>query len=227
MENTGELKELLKKIVRAMFPELNNGYQFPIRARVVKVHEGGGKISDYDKRYSVDVQPLTKDGTPDQTKPVIPDVAIPVVWAGPDRGLFCLPKVGAVVRVGFYYWDAALPYVDAVLGDGYNVPAHPVDSLILQQSNGVKVVMETSGNVLIKSDPSTITLTNSGITVESPLINMTAESIAINGGAISVDSSGNVSMCGGGPAIARVGDEIECPHGTGRITGGSTKASCG
>lgn len=227
MANTGELKKLLEKIIRAMFPELSNGYQFPIRAKVVKVHEGGGTVSDYDKRYSVDVQPLTKDGTADPTKPVIPDVAIPVIWAGPNRGLFCLPKVGAIVRVGFYYWDAALPYVDAVLGDGYNVPAHPVDGLILQQSNGVKVVMEPSGKVLIESSPSKITLTASGVSVESPQINMTAQSIGINGGAISVDGSGNVTMCGGGPPIARVGDAIECPHGTGRITGGSTKASCG
>lgn len=227
MANTGELKKLLEKIIRAMFPEISNGYQFPIRAKVVKVHEGGGTVSDYDKRYSVDVQPLTKDGTADPTKPVIPDVAIPVIWAGPNRGLFCLPKVGAIVRVGFYYWDAALPYVDAVLGDGYNVPAHPVDGLILQQSNGVKVVIEPSGKVLIKSDPSTITLTSSGVSVESPLINMTAQAISINGGAISVDGSGNVSMCGGGEPIARRGDAVECSCGTGRITGGSSKASCG
>ncbi len=227
MENTGELKELLSKIVRAMFPELNNGYQFPIRAKVVKVHEGGGNVSDFDKRYSVDVQPLAKDGTEDKTKPVIPDVAIPVVWAGPDRGLFCLPKVGAIVRVGFYYWDAALPYVDAVLGDGFTVPAHPVDSLILQQSNGVKVVIEPSGKVLIKSEDSSITLTGNKVSVETPRINMTAQAISINGGAMSVDGEGNVQLCGGGPRIARVGDAIECPHGTGRITGGSTKATCG
>ena len=210
-----------------MFPELNNGYQFPIRAKVVKVHEAGGIVSDFDKRYSVDVQPLAKDGTEDATKPVIPDVAIPIIWAGPDRGLFCLPKVGAVVRVGFYYWDAALPYVDAILGDGYNVPAHPIDSLILQQSNGVKVVIEPSGKVIIKSDPSTVTLTDSEVSVETPRINMKAQAISINGGAVSVDEDGNVSLCGGGPAIARVGDAIECPHGTGRITGGSGKATCG
>lgn len=227
MENTGELKELLSKIVRAIFPELNNGYQYPIRAKVVKVHEGGGKISDFDKRYSVDVQPLARDGTEDKTKPVIPDVAIPVLWAGPDRGLFCLPKVGAIVRVGFYYWDAALPYVDAVLGDGYNVPEHPVNGLILQQSNGVKVVMKPSGDVEIESSPSKITLTSSGVSVESPRINMTAQAISINGGAMSVDGEGNVQLCGGGPPIARVGDAIECPHGTGRITGGSKKATCG
>lgn len=226
MANTRELKELLQKIVRMMFPEMS-GYQFPIRAKVVKVHEGGGTVSDYNKCYSVDVQPLTKDGTADVTKPVIPDVAIPVLWAGPDRGLFCLPKIGAIVRVGFYYWDAALPYVDAVLGDGYSVPAHPLDSLILQQSNGVKVVMEKSGKVLIQSEASTITVDGSDISVASPKINMTAQAISINGGAVSVDAAGNVSMCGGGAAIARVGDAIECPHGTGRITGGSSKATCG
>lgn len=227
MANTGELKKLLEKIIRAMFPELSNGYQFPIRAKVVKVHEGGGTVSDYDKRYSVDVQPLTKDGTADPTKPVIPDVAIPVIWAGPNRGLFCLPKVGAIVRVGFYYWDAALPYVDAVLGDGYNVPAHPVDGLILQQSNGVKVVIEKSGKVLVQSEASTITVDGGDISVASPKINMTAQAISINGGAVSVDAAGNVSMCGGGEPIARRGDAVECSCGSGRIVGGSSKASCG
>ena len=122
---------------------------------------------------------------------------------------------------------AALPYVDAVLGDGYNVPAHPLDSLVLQQSNGVKVVMKPNGNVEIESSPSKITLTSSGISVESPTIAMKAQHIGINGGAMSVDGEGNIQLCGGGPAIARVGDAIECPHGTGRITGGSRKATCG
>ena len=220
MEDPGKLKELLTKVVRSMFPEMA-GYQFPIRARVVKLHEEGGKVTDYDKRYSVDVQPLGKDGSDDVSKPVIPDVPVPVVWAGGNRGIYCLPKIGAIVRVAFYYWDAAMPYVDAVLPDGYTVPEHAADSLTLQQDQGTRILIEASGEMTIETGSSHLKLTKNG------LVTLTADTVDINGGAVVADISGNVSLAGGGQAIARVGDAVQCPNGLGKIIGGSGKATCG
>ncbi|MCM0757341.1 phage baseplate assembly protein V [Sporomusa sphaeroides DSM 2875] len=138
MENTKELINLFKTIIKQAFPDLN-GYHFPIRAKVVKVREAGGRVGAYKKLYSVDVQPLKPDGSIDTDSPVIPDVEISPIWAGPQRGIFCLPVVGAIVRVAFYYNDPSYPFVDAVLADGFEIPDHVLDSLIIQHSSGIRL----------------------------------------------------------------------------------------
>ncbi|MDR3561912.1 MAG: hypothetical protein P4N59_10825 [Negativicutes bacterium] len=148
MANTAELAEVFKTIILELFPELG-GYHFPIRAKVVKVHEDGGQVDDYNKLYSVDVQPLKPDGSVDESKPVIPDIEIPVLWGGPDRGVFCLPVVGGVVRVGFYYNDPAYPFIDAVLADGFSIPDHALGSLIIQMSTGVRIEIDKTGQIFL------------------------------------------------------------------------------
>ncbi|WP_298563429.1 hypothetical protein [uncultured Phascolarctobacterium sp.] len=219
MADSKQLKDLMRKIVRSMFPEMS-GYQYPIKARVVKLHTAGGRVTEYNKRYSVDVQPLKQDGSVDATKPVIPDVPIDIIWAGNKRGIFCLPKCGTVVRIGFYHWDAAMPFVSAVLGDGYNVPEHPADSLVIQQADGTAVVIEPDGKIKIETGSSKLVIDKSALSI-------TAKTITVNGGAISVDTGGNIAIADGGPAIARVGDSVQCSCGTGTITSGSSRATCG
>ncbi len=56
--------------------------------------------------------------------------------------------------------------------------------------------------------------------------------IKCSGAEISVDSSGNVKVDGttvqlaaAGPAVARVGDQVNCPAGTGTIVSGSSKVT--
>ena len=151
MANKRELIKIFRTIILEIFPELK-GYHAPIRAKVVKVNETGGKIDEFNKRYSVDVQPLNQDGTVDENAPEIPDVEIPVVWAGAGRGMFCLPVVSSIVRVAFYYNDPAYPFVDAILGDGFNIPDHAVGSLIIQHSNGKKFEITVDGTVLQTMD---------------------------------------------------------------------------
>lgn len=151
MDNSRELKILFQKLFRAVFPELN-GYHYPIKAKVVKVHETAGTIGDMNHYYSVDVQPLKSDGSIDAEAPVIPDVEIPVIWAGANRGIFCLPVVGSIVRVAFYYNDPAYPYVDAILGHGFSCPAHEVGSLIIQHSDGKRFEITASGTTKITMD---------------------------------------------------------------------------
>ncbi len=145
MANTSELAKVFKTIILELFPELG-GYHFPIKAKVVKVHEAGGRVGEFNKRYSVDVQPLKPDGTTDDTQPVIPDVEVPVAWAGPQRGMFGLPVVGAVIRLAYYYNDPAYPFVDAILGDGFDIPDHPLGSFIIQHSDGTRFEIDPSKN---------------------------------------------------------------------------------
>ena len=45
MANSAELIKSMKTIFKGIFPELN-GYHFPIRAKVVKVHENGGRVDE-------------------------------------------------------------------------------------------------------------------------------------------------------------------------------------
>lgn len=151
MANKAELIKLLKVIFWEAFPEFR-GYHFPIRAKVVKVNEAGGKVEEFNKRYSVDVQPLKPDSTIDDSAPVIPDVEIPVIWAGPGRGIFCLPVAGAVVRIGFYYNDPAYPFVDAILDDGFDIPSHALGSFIVQHSDGKRFEITPNGQVKITMD---------------------------------------------------------------------------
>src|SRR5690606_8620283 len=119
MADRGEFLKLIRNLVLEAFPWMR-GHHAPVRARVVKVHEKGGRIGAFNRRYSVDVQPLLPDGSDDPEAPVIPDVEIPTLWAGPGRGVFALPVVGSIVRLGWYYHDPAHPYIDAILGDGFD-----------------------------------------------------------------------------------------------------------
>ena len=245
-QDTGAIKETFKALMRECFPELG-GYQFPIKAKVMKVHESGGKVDDFNKRYSVDVQPLKMDGTIDENMPEIPDIPIDIQWAGPNRGVLALPEVGAVVRVGFYYWDASCPYVDGILADGYSVPAHPLGSYLIQQKDGVfikidpkgNIELETSKEIRLKAGSSKVTLEPSGsakidaskdISLTSGKAQMTLKAsgdIDMANGALGILPDGTIRIANGGPAVARVGDPVDCPCGTGAISGGSLKVECG
>lgn len=48
-----------------------------------------------------------------------------------------------------------------------------------------------------------------------------------NGTALKLMASGDIELAGGGPAVARKGDAVACPCGTGQIIGGSGKITCG
>lgn len=210
---TGELKELLQALIREALPELN-GFQFPMKAKVVKVHEAGGMVGEFNKHYSVDVQPLKADGSADENKPVIPDVPIDILWAGVDRAVMALPPIGAVVRVEFYYWDPSHPFVSGVLADRYSIPDHPLGSFIIQQKNGVHIRIQPDGSIGLQTGQAQLTLTASG-------------QIEIGPGMVSIGADGQISLAGGGPAVARVGDKVSCPCGTGTIASGSAMVTCG
>ncbi|MCL4514157.1 MAG: phage baseplate assembly protein V [Firmicutes bacterium] len=179
MANHTELAKVLKGVFLQLFPELR-GYHFPIRAKVVKVYEGAGRMDPFNHRYSVDVQPLSPDGSVNKKAPVIPDVEIPVLWAGPARGVYCLPVVGAIVRVAFYYNDPAQPFVDAILGEGFDSPAHPLGSFIVQHSDGTRIEIDAHKNIYL----------------------LTPAIIEMNAGAEAKVTVPKVTLAGGGHPVA-------------------------
>lgn len=111
-----------------------------MRARVTKgAPTQGGTADLLQPRYVVDVQPLRPDGKDDDEWPVLADVEVPVLWAGPQRGVLGLPSVGSIVRIGFYYDDVSQPYIDGVLAYGWDVPAVAVDELTIAVNADVRM----------------------------------------------------------------------------------------
>lgn len=192
MADTQELMRVLKKAVLAIFPELS-GYHYPIRGKVVKVNESGGRIDEFNRRYSVDVQPLKPDGSVDEMAPVIPDVEVPVIWAGPGRGIYASPEVGAIVRIGFYYNDPAQPFVDAILGDGYECPDHPPGALIIQHSDGTRIEIGQDRVIRIITEESREEKAKKAWRLEAKNVEVIAEVVSVKG---NLAVEGNISATG-------------------------------
>lgn len=160
----GELIKVLRSLVGEAFPELK-GFPFQVHGKVVKAYQPGGRGT-----YAVDVQLLGRDGDILEDLPVLPAVELSPIWAGPSRGIYALPPVGATVRVGFYYADPSQPYIDAVLADGFDSPAHPAGSLLIQQANGIKIEIESGGTIRIATNAGVVVLTASTVRVEGNLV---------------------------------------------------------
>ena len=50
--------------------------------------------------------------------------------------------------MGFYYNDPGMPYVDAVLPDGFDVPAPPEEGLLAQHSAGTALIVGPDGVIV-------------------------------------------------------------------------------
>lgn len=142
-----ELKAALAALVRAALPEIS-GALWPVRARIVRVHEAGGDESDESPRYAVDVQILRPDGSDDETWPEIPKVDLPQIWAGPDVGVWCTPDVGMLVRINWEYGDRSRPYIETLLGIGGKAPRHPAGSLVVKAGEATIEVSRGTGGAV-------------------------------------------------------------------------------
>jgi hypothetical protein len=149
----------LRRLLAVVLPS-ERAVRGPIRARVTAVREPGGRMSELEPRYSVNVQPLDRDGNDHPDWPELPDVALPVLWAGSDRGLYCVPEVGSIVRLGFEYCDVNRPYIDSITGEGWDAPAHEQGRLLLRSgdthleiSAGKTIAIRTKkASVVVKPD---------------------------------------------------------------------------
>jgi hypothetical protein len=175
-----ELGELFRKLLENALPGIK-GYAWPVRAVVVKQHTEAGKVDAFHKRYSVDVQVLAKDGTLSDDAPVISDVELSPLWAGGNTAILAIPPKGAVVRVGFYYWDPSQPYVDAVLAHGYEIPAAADAKLIIQKGD-VRLVIE-EGKVLIDGAETTIRKNETEVVVDDAGVTIEGATIKLGAGA--------------------------------------------
>lgn len=133
------LKKLETVIRRALFnidPAFGK-FDRTLFARVLKVNVGGGKVDDAKKAYSVDLQPLLKDLSPDTSFEKIIDVPLVVGTFGNGGVVYCTPKAGTVVRLGFMYSDPSFPYIVGLTGEGLELPDGTADEFRVETPNGV------------------------------------------------------------------------------------------
>ena len=129
-----DLKALLKRVVELVMPNLRAYYRVVRKAKVVKTYASDGC-------YWADVQPLKNDNSVDPNEPVIPKVEIPVIWAGPDRGVVCPPSVGSYCDLSYYDGDPNYPRISNFRWEGNNAPVIGENGFIIQldPSNYIKI----------------------------------------------------------------------------------------
>ncbi len=162
-------KNLLKLAIEKCAPDLRRVMAQPRRGKVTAVKKAGGK-------YVCTIQPVLNDGRPDPAAPVIPDVEIPLIWAGPNRGLVCPPTVGEYCDVGFYDGDANSPFITNFRPNG-QAPEADLDEFMIQQEGGVRFGFQADGTFVI----------------DAPRVVVTAPQVIING---DVQVNGNINVSG-------------------------------
>ena len=160
-----DLKALLKRVVELVMPDLRAYYRVVRKARVVKTYGSDGQ-------YWADVQPLRNDDSVDESEPVIPKVEIPVIWAGPRRGVVCPPVNGTLCDLEYYDGDPDFPRISNFRWHGMKAPETEVGGFIIQQSPGTHIRFDGQGNLELKT-PRTIRLeSGEHIRLKAPRIDL-------------------------------------------------------
>ena len=135
------LLETIKRAVELCRPNLRHYYRMTRKARVVASYASDG-------RYYADVRPLRNDESVDEAEPVVPKVEIPVIWAGPKRGVVCPPVVGAHCDLSYYDGDPNYPRISNFRWHGMDAPAAALDEFVIQLEPGVEIRIDRQKHVV-------------------------------------------------------------------------------
>ncbi|OQY20072.1 MAG: baseplate assembly protein [Desulfobacteraceae bacterium 4572_35.1] len=142
--SNSDLKNLLKRVVELVMPNLRAYYRMPRKGLVVKSYASDG-------RYYADVQPLRNDDSVDNNEPVIPKVEIPILWGGPERGVVCPPEVGTLCDITYYDGDPDYPRLSNFRWQSNKAPVCELGGFIIQQKPGVYIKITAEGNIVHKT----------------------------------------------------------------------------
>jgi hypothetical protein len=142
MANPSELKTLLKRVIEIVMPNLRAYYRVVRKAKIVATYPAE------DGRYWADVQPLRNDDSVDENEPIIPRVEIPVMWAGPNRGVVCPPLVDSLCDLEYYDGDPNFPRISNFRWAGNGAPACEVGAYVIHHSDGTYIKIDGSKNIL-------------------------------------------------------------------------------
>ncbi|WP_034632640.1 hypothetical protein [Maridesulfovibrio bastinii] len=136
-----DLLALLKRVVELAMPNLRTYYRITRKAKIVATYAS-------DDNYWADVQPLRNDESVDDTEPVIPKVEIPIMWAGPLRGVVCPPLPGTYCDLTYYDGDPDYPRISNFRWHVSQAPECEVDGFIIQQQPGVHIKIDAESNII-------------------------------------------------------------------------------
>ncbi|WP_320175798.1 bacteriophage T4 gp5 trimerisation domain-containing protein [Maridesulfovibrio sp.] len=141
MGTSVDLMALMKRIVELVMPDLRAYYRVPRKGKIVATYPSNG-------RYWADVQPLRNDDSIDESEPVIPKVEIPIMWAGPKRGVVCPPLVGTHCDITYYDGDPDFPRISNFRWHVSQAPDCEVGAYIIQQIPGVHIKIDAKSNII-------------------------------------------------------------------------------
>ncbi len=151
----------IRRLVELSMPDLRHYYRITRKARVVAVYASDG-------RYFVDVQPLRNDESADPKEPVVPRVALPVLWGGRDRGVVCPPVAGVLCDLSYYDGDPNYPFISNIRwGGGMNAPRAELNEFVIQLENGVEIRIDKEKQVVTLTPQNVRTEAGKGWTVKA------------------------------------------------------------
>lgn len=192
----------LRRLVELAMPNLRHYYRMTKKAKVVAVYASDGE-------YFCDVQPLRNDESADPAEPVIPHVALPVLWGGPDRGVVCPPVAGVLCDLSYYDGDPNYPYISNIRwGGGMNAPRAELNEFVIQLENGVEIRIDKEKQV--------VTLTPENVRTEAGknwTIQAGDNAIVQAGKDVTIQAGGTLTLRA--PEIVKEGNEITSGTGGG------------
>lgn len=123
-------------------PNLRTYYRVVRKAKIVATYPAE------DGRYWADVQPLRNDDSVDENEPVIPRVEIPIMWAGPNRGVICPPLVDSLCDLEYYDGDPDFPRISNFRWTGNGAPTCEVGAYVIHHSDGTYIKIDADKNIL-------------------------------------------------------------------------------
>lgn len=144
------MREMIKKIVMELLPELAGGLHLDRYARVLAVGDSpteGATSERFRPRYAVDLEILGPDMEPDGNFPKYSAVPLPVsAGGGQESGTFCFPEEGALCVVGFAYGRQDHPIIRQIFPLGVSLPAVERGEVLMQQSPTSFQRVDAQGN---------------------------------------------------------------------------------
>lgn len=134
--------EKIKQAVEICMPDLRHYYRMTKKARVVNTYASDGK-------YYCDVQPLRTDESVDSKEPIVPKVAIPVLWGANNRGVICPPTIGVLCDLSYYDGDPNYPFISNIRYDSSHLaPKAELNEFVIQLENGVEIRIDAEKNII-------------------------------------------------------------------------------
>lgn len=179
------LMSLLSRMMELGMPDLRNYYRMTKKAKVVASYPADGQ-------YFVDVQPLRNDESPDEGEPVVPHVAVPVIWGGPNRGVICPPTVGTMCDLSYYDGDPNYPFISNIRwGLGQSTPNAELNEFVIQLEPGVEIRIDKEKKIITLTPMDVNTEAGQTWTVKAgTTATVEAPQIILKGNVTTTDSDG-------------------------------------